>query len=146
MNVTEQLLTIEAIKRLKARYFRFVDTKDWEGFASLFTEDVVFDISSGHFNCVLHSPGEIIEIVSPAMKDCISVHHGHCPEITITSDTTAEGIWAMEDKLLWAEGADSPVRTMHGYGHYHETYRKIEGEWRIETMRLTRLRLDSEAW
>ena len=146
MNVSEQLLTIEAIKRLKARYFRFVDTKNWEGFASLFTDDVIFDISSGHFNCVLHSPTEIIEMVSPAMKDCVSVHHGHCPEITITSDTTAEGIWAMEDKLIWAEGADSPVRTMHGYGHYHETYRKIEGEWRIHTMRLTRLRLDSEPW
>jgi len=52
----------------------------------------------------------------------------------------------MEDKLRWAEGSDSPIRALHGYGHYHETYRKIGGEWRIQSMKLTRLRLDTEPW
>jgi len=146
MTQIEQLLAIEAIKRLKASYFRFVDTKDWEAFASLFAEDVLFDISSGHFDCILHSPREILEVVTPRLRDCVTVHHGHCPEITITSDTTAEGVWAMEDKLRWAEGSDSPIRALHGYGHYHETYRKIDGEWRIQSMKLTRLRLDTEPW
>jgi len=55
---------------------------------------------------------------------------------------SAEG----EDKLRWAEGSDSPIRALHGYGHYHETYRKIDGEWRIQSMKLTRLRLDTEPW
>lgn len=30
---------MEAIKQLKARYFRFLDTKDWEGFGSVFVEE-----------------------------------------------------------------------------------------------------------
>src|SRR3546814_6402828 len=33
------LLAINEIKSLKARYFRFVDTKDWVGLATLFTPD-----------------------------------------------------------------------------------------------------------
>ena len=31
-----RLLEIEAIKQLKARYFRLMDTKDWKGFAAVF--------------------------------------------------------------------------------------------------------------
>ena len=71
-----------------------------------------------------------------------TVHHGHMPEIDITSPTTATGIWSMEDMLRWPEG--SPINWMHGYGHYHETYEKIDGEWRIASCTLTRLRVDFE--
>ncbi len=56
------------------------------------------------------------------IEPVITVHHGHMPEITLLSDTTARGIWAMEDKLWWPEG--SPLVHLHGYGHYHETYEK----------------------
>jgi hypothetical protein len=31
---------------------------------------------------------------------------------------------------------------MHGYGHYHETYEKVDGAWRIKSTTLTRLRTD----
>jgi hypothetical protein len=64
------------------------------------------------------------------------------PEIEITSPTTATGIWAMEDKLRWPDGA--PMSAMHGYGHYHETYEEVDGGWRIKTIELRRLRLDIE--
>lgn len=51
--------------------------------------------------------------------------------------TTARGVWAMTDlvRLL-------PAVTLHGYGHYHETYEKQDGQWRITSSRLTRLRED----
>ncbi len=39
------LLAIEEIKALKARYFRCMDTKDWDGFAALFTIDASLDVS-----------------------------------------------------------------------------------------------------
>jgi hypothetical protein len=67
----------------------------------------------------------------------ITVHHGHMPEIELTSPTTATGIWAMEDHLWWPAG--SPITSLHGYGHYHETYRKSSEGWRIATLTLTRL-------
>jgi hypothetical protein len=34
---------IEAIKQLKARYFRTMDAKDWAGMRQVFTDDVVID-------------------------------------------------------------------------------------------------------
>jgi hypothetical protein len=33
-----------------------------------------------------------------------------------------------------------PGFTLHGFGHYLETYEKLDGRWRIKTSRLTRLR------
>jgi hypothetical protein len=31
---------------------------------------------------------------------------------------------------------------LRGYGHYHETYEKVDGQWRITSSTLTRLRED----
>ena len=70
-----------------------------------------------------------------------TVHHGHMPEIELTSDTTARGIWAMEDKLWWTNGDHE--EHLHGYGHYHEEYRKEDGRWLISYRKLTRLRQDT---
>ena len=53
------------------------------------------------------------------------------------SPTSATGVWAMEDMLRWPNGTE-----LHGYGHYHETYEKVEGAWRIKSSKLTRLRMD----
>src|SRR5256885_1876267 len=83
---------------------------------------------------------EIAAFVRASIDAVTTVHHGHTPEIDITSSTSATGIWAMEDHLWWPEG--SPITTMHGYGHYHETYEKVEGRWLITSTTLTRLRTD----
>ena len=68
----------------------------------------------------------------------ISAHHGFMPEIEITGDNTAKAIWPMADELRFPQG---PIAEMTGYGHYHETYQRTDGTWRIKTMRLTRLRV-----
>ena len=43
MEPLERLLAIEEIKQTKARYFRFIDTKDRDGLASVFSRDAVLD-------------------------------------------------------------------------------------------------------
>lgn len=70
----------------------------------------------------------------------VTVHQGYNPQITIHSATEASGIWPMQDRLRF--GPDSPITEIHGFGHYHETYRKIDGQWLIQTNRLTRLCVD----
>ena len=45
MDAAEQLLAIEDIKQLKARYFRCMDTKDWDGFAAVFAPNAVLDVT-----------------------------------------------------------------------------------------------------
>lgn len=127
---------VEAIKQLKARYFRLMDTKDWDGFGDVFAPDVEIDTSVDGGG-VIRGRDEFVTFLRGVIGDVVTVHHGHMPEITVTSPTTATGIWALEDQLWWPEGA--PLRHMHGFGHYHETYEKTDTGWRIKTLRLTRL-------
>ena len=127
---------LEAIKQLKARYFRTMDTKDWDGMCKVFAADVVVDTTSSGGN-VVEGADEFMAFLRAALQDVVTVHHGHMPEIELTSATTAKGIWAMEDHLVWPDG-----RELHGYGHYHETYELTDAGWRIKTLTLTRLRVD----
>jgi len=148
MDALVRLNAIEDIKQLKARYFRCMDTKDWDGFADVFAPDAVMDMTEEMRDMqttadpVTRGNREIAAFVRAAVDPVTTVHHGHMPEIDLTSDTTATGIWAMEDKLRWPEG--SPIKAMHGYGHYHETYERVGEEWKIKTIMLTRLRVDVE--
>lgn len=128
---------IEAIKQLKARYFRSMDTKDWAAMRQVFTDDVIIDTTQDAGGDAIHGGDVFMTFLQGVIGDVITVHHGHMPEITVTSPTTATGIWAMEDKLRWPDGTE-----MHGYGHYLETYEKADGVWRIKTLTLTRLRVD----
>ena len=136
------LIDIEAIKQLKARYFRFLDLKRWEDFGQIFTDDATMATPADVPDAVTVGRAEIVAMVSRGVGAAVTVHHGHMPEIHIDTPTTAHGVWAMED-MLWWEG-DGPARHMHGYGHYHEDYVKVDGEWRIRVNRLTRLRVDVE--
>jgi uncharacterized protein (TIGR02246 family) len=136
----EELVAIEEIRSLKARYFRYMDTKDWEAFADLFTADATMDTSGEAGGGVIQGRSEIACFVRNAISEVTTVHHGHMPEITIISPTEATGIWAMEDMLRWPD--NSPIRTLHGYGHYHDTYERVHDRWLIKTTKLTRLRLD----
>ena len=126
---------IEAIKRLKARYFRLMDTKQWEAWADVFTEDAIV-AASPRPDETYHGRDDIVRSVSRALREATTVHHGHMPEIELTGADTATGIWAMYDFV------DMPQLVLHGWGHYHEEYAKQNGAWRIRRLRLTRLRLD----
>jgi hypothetical protein len=142
MDSLERLEAIEAIKQLKARYFRMLDTKDWPGFRDVFTEDVVIDTTQDAGGEPSVGSDAFIPRLLDAIELATTVHHGHMAEIEITSPTTAHGVWAMEDLIRWPEG--SPIESMHGWGHYVETYLKQDGGWRIKSLKLTRLRVDFE--
>lgn len=142
MDICERLQAIEEIKLLKARYFRFMDTKQFHLLAGLFTDDLQ----------VLTPDGAVYKDSGPAyaaalkhsLENAVSVHQGFMGEIEIIDAHNATGIWAMQDVIEWAD--KHPVqgwKSITGRGHYHETYRKIIGGWRIATLTLTRLRLDT---
>ncbi len=84
-------------------------------------------------------------MVSASVADQVSVHHGHMPDIEFTSDTTAKVVWAMEDRLYRSPGhpLGGGATWLHGFGHYHETYVKLDVGWRLQSSRLTRLRVES---
>lgn len=127
---------IEAIKQLKARYFRCMDTKDWEAFASVFTADATLDAGEDDARGMLRGRDAIVRRVSGVLRDAVTVHHGHMPEIELLGPDRARGVWAMYDYV------ELPQLVLHGWGHYHEEYAKQDGIWRIRSLRLTRLRRD----
>jgi uncharacterized protein (TIGR02246 family) len=127
---------IEAIKQLKARYFRTLDTKDWEAFRQVFTDDVVVDTTASGGERITGADA-FLAYLGEALAGTTTVHQGHMPEIAVTSDTTATGTWALHDIVIWPTGM-----RLDGFGHYHETYVKAVDGWRIETSTLTRLHAD----
>ena len=134
----EDLVEIEAIKQLKARYFRLLDTKDWAEFPGLFTSAAEMDVSEDAGGVGLISGRDrIAAFVERAVEGTRTVHHGHMPEIELTGAESARGVWAMFDCVEFANGSG-----FRGYGHYVERYAKEDGEWRIAALRLTRLRVD----
>lgn len=148
MTESERLGAIEDIKQLKAKYFRGVDSADGELVRGILAEDCELDYigcctdpSSGQdfmpaMNVVLKG---LDSWISDAFKNAgiITVHQGHNSEITVTTDTTAKGIWSFTDRFFMPPG--SPFSRLTGYGHYHESYEKIGGEWKLKTTRITRI-------
>lgn len=163
MQDLERLLAIEEIKQLKATYFHCVDTKNWKGFLEVFAPDAEFDHRTA-FDAVDPVSGESRVYGRPELLKHIdtsgwkvkgrealfsmsadfaavsTVHHGFNPRITVHSAEEASGIWAMTDLLRFAENA--PIREIRGYGFYHETYRKLDGRWLIQSNTLKRIRVD----
>jgi hypothetical protein len=137
---------IELIKQLKARYFRLMDQKQWSEWNSVFTDDVtalyegVPGVNAGTGLTELRCTGraEVVGKVSGFLSRGVSIHHGHMPEIELTSATTARGIWPMMDYLYL------PEFTFKGYGHYDEDYVKENGQWKIKRILLTRLHCELE--
>jgi hypothetical protein len=143
MNNIDKLLAIEEIKRLKSRYFWGLDHKDWDFWKSeVWAPDARLIVPEASRECV--GIDAILAYVKESTADQVSVHHGHMPDIEITSDTTATGVWAMEDRLYRTKQfplADGSIY-LHGFGHYHETYVRRDAGWRIQSTRLTRLRIE----
>jgi SnoaL-like domain len=103
---------LEAIRQLKTHYCRFLDTKDVEGWRGVFTTDVVVSldmaVSTGGADPKMAPPLEgvdnFVPMVMGSLENAATMHHCHTPEITLTSATTATGIWAMEDWIIFGDG------------------------------------------
>jgi len=125
---------IEAIKNLKAKYFRCVDKKLWEEMETVLTEDAVADYGMGIE--LLQGRKAIIEFLKKNLgrDSMISVHQGHNPEIEITSDTTARGVWVLNDRLII-----QTIATLNGWRYYEDEYVKVNGEWKKKSTKITNI-------
>ena len=92
-----ELIEIEEIKKLKAKYFRLMDKKLWDEWADLFTEDVTAVYEGPHPDIHYNGRDEIVKITSETLANAVTAHHGHMPEIELKGPTEATGTWAMYD-------------------------------------------------
>ena len=128
-----QLGEIEAIKRLKSRYFRFMDQKRWDEFAQLFTDDCEQEWRNSPESEPQRNRGRdaVVAFIRSSLDGIDSTHHGHDPDIALTSPTTATGSWALHDHC--ARGGEV---VFHGAGWYEDEYVKEDGAWKIHRTRL----------
>jgi SnoaL-like domain len=153
MTETERLAAIEAIKQIKARYWRGVDLCDGELVRSVLAEDCELDYRgccTDPRTSVDHLPAMNVILrgrdtwISDGMArlGVVSVHQGHQADIEITGPDTAKGIWAFTDRMFFPAGGD--ISRLTGYGFYHETYIRVGKAWQIKTTRITRIRVEVE--
>jgi hypothetical protein len=129
----QRLIDIEAIKQLKGRYFYSLDTKDWDGWKSVFTEDLHFEGDG----LVYDGRDEFLAFVAPSLETITTVHHGHSPVIVLSEPDRATGTWAFQD-IVAHQGEGDPVG-FRGYGYYHDEYVRTSDGWRIARCAETRL-------
>jgi SnoaL-like domain len=159
----DAVASILEIKQLKAQYCYSVDHKDWVRWASLFTPDGQLDERGSAiardpitnervpvegfsfeffeerdvFDWPLIGRDAIRSFGATIAANNRTIHHIFEPEIELTSASRAKAIWPMEDYVWYP--AESPIRSSHGMGYYHETYERLDaGKWYIKTLNFTR--------
>jgi len=124
----QQLSDFEDIRTLKHRYFRGIDTADAALLASLFTADISVDYRGGNYRVRLVGRDNMLDFLANSFhSDAVAMHHGHMPEITLTGDETAAGIWYLEDIFINLESRTHTI----GSAIYRDQYLREDGRWRI---------------
>lgn len=123
-----ELLEIEQIKQLKHRYFRYLDCKQFKAMEECFVEDATSSYDSGKHS--YEGRAAILGFLQEGLGDpgILHQHHGHHPEITLTGETTATGIWYMDDTVHVVEHK----LKVRGNGIYWDEYVKVDGQWRMQ--------------
>jgi hypothetical protein len=153
METLEKLIAIEAIKNVKARYWYYMDTKNWAELEKVFTRDAIWDarherdfalgvpreplppvqeaIAAGD-PTVTVGAHEVVEFMRSNVEHWVTFHVGGAPIIDVLDADNATAIWPIYDYL-------DPGSPFRGYAHYYESYRRENGEWLISSILLTRL-------
>lgn len=124
----QALEDLEAIKRLKYRYWRCLDLKLWDELAGCFAADATVDYGSGRYR--FEGVDAIMQFLRESLgreSGKLGCHHGHHPEIDLTGETTARGTWALDNYLFNA----AEKRGVRIAAYYHDEYVKVGGKWSI---------------
>ncbi|MEE2665576.1 MAG: nuclear transport factor 2 family protein [Myxococcota bacterium] len=130
-----RLEELDHIKQLKYKYLRCIDCKLWQELREVFAEDVDAAYDKGRYSA--SGVDAVMEFLTGALRrtDVASMHQVHCPEIELTSPTTAKATWYLHDYVV-NPGEDNgamPGRSiLQGAGFYSDEYVKIDGRWKIQ--------------
>lgn len=123
-----RLEDIELIRQLKYKYWRSIDTGDVASLVDLFTPDVRVDYVGGTYRWQTTGRDTLLASIAASFNaNAVACHTGHHPEIEVTSETEASGIWYLTD--IWYNLKDKLLTT--GSALYRDKYLKVDGRWRI---------------
>jgi len=129
------LQAINAIESLKGRYFRGLDTKDWDTVDSTLAKEAVVDTTALGGDRVIGAANYVALLKRDSGNT--TVHHGHMPEIQLSSPSRATGTWAVQALVIGSDGKRELC-----VGHDHDSYVLRDGQWLIAATRSTRLHED----
>ena len=132
-----------AIQSIMSAYCRYVDTKQWEQLRDVIADNAPLEFQDvdGKTLYLFNGAPDLIKACKDGIATPVTVHHLHNPEISFSDDQHAAAIWAMEDRFYAKDDAGKSNRIFHGYGHYHVTFTNDSGNWKIASLKLTRVRL-----
>jgi SnoaL-like protein len=140
VNDLEQRITIiedtEAIKRLKYRYWRHLDLKEWDALATLFAPDASVNYGTGKYE--FKGVEAIIRFFRASLgreTGAVTIHQGHHPEIDFSSATTATGTWALYNYMYNVQ----QNRGIRIGAYYHDRYVKQGGDWKFQSIGYTHI-------
>jgi hypothetical protein len=110
--MTEQVQRdIEKIRTLKARYCRYIDTKQWEAFRDLLSEDMVLEFydTAGTLQLKVEGREEVMCQMPAYFQHAQTVHQVKHHEIELLTSTSAQAIWAVEDIVTFFHPEHSPT-------------------------------------
>lgn len=119
---------IEAIKQVKYRYLRGLDTKHWDDFSDTLTDDVTGDYGPSlgkelHFT----NRNDLVDFMRTSLgPGVITEHRVTHPEITVDGDE-ATATWYLQDRVIVAEFNFMLI----GAAFYRDRYRRTADGWRI---------------
>lgn len=122
-----ELLEMERIKQLKARYLRGLDTNDWDTFGGTLRETCVAEYAGGKYS--FEGREAIVKFMSDNLSgdNMLTMHQAHTPEIEFFGELKAKGLWYLEDTVINIEHGTR----IYGAGIYHDEYEKVNGHWLI---------------
>lgn len=124
-----RLEDIEAIRYLQAKYQRCLDTRDFDGIAECFTDEVVSSYGNGSMS--YQGKEEVIGFLCSVMTlDMPSTHLIHGGEIDILDPAHATAKWYLEDYLVHQKYQ----MKLHGAAVYQVEYLKDNGKWIIASI------------
>lgn len=123
----QDLVELEAIKRLKYRYLRCLDQKLWDDLEQCLTVEATASYGGGAY--AFDGRDAIMEFlrVSMGAESMLTSHRCHHPEIDLVDETSAVATWALEDVVVLRE----LDLTIQGAAFYEDRYAKVDGIWLI---------------
>jgi SnoaL-like domain len=142
MSAWDKLVAIEEIRQLPLKYTRYINQRDWDHWVNLFTDDS--DYWQYTIGKVVKGPKgwrqhlDAVGMTSTKMHSLFE-NLGDS-EIEVLSPTTARGVW-QEMFIFWSPAGETPTKGFlvgpgeqsRTYAIYYQTYKKVNGTWKIDT-------------
>ena len=129
-----RLEDIEAIRQLKATYCEICDdSHNPDRIVTIFTEDGIWE---GRGIGTARGHAEIRQLFErfASMMD-FTQHMTLNPKITINGDE-ASATWYFFGPFRFRAKAEQPANAKWQAARYHETYRRVDGEWKIAHLKI----------